>query len=52
MARRHCRPTSPTTKWRGLHGHWPNVEVKLSNVLGVVLMLLWQHDTQLKIGIP
>ena len=47
-----CQPILSVAKQHGLHGRWPNMGVKLPSMLRVVVVLFWQHDDQLKIGLP
>ena len=53
MGRWLCRPILPVAEHdlmsTGSYRGGPNVGAKLPNMLWVVVVLLWQHDDQLKI---
>ena len=44
-------PNPPEAERHGLHGHWPNMGAYLLSMARVVVVLLRQHDDQLKIGL-
>ena len=45
-------PNPPKAERHGLHGHWPNMRAQLPSMIRVVVVLLRQHDDQLKVGLP
>jgi hypothetical protein len=45
-------PHPPEAEAQGLHGHWPNVKTQLPSMARVVVVLLWQCNDQLKVGLP
>ena len=49
--RRRGRPNPREAEQHGLHGHWPNMGGWLLGLAWIIVVLFWQCNDQLKIGL-